>query len=94
MPKLIMDEEEFGSIIYEDHEDFESVTQNKIVDQRRWVTCFEQVFKRKSDNTYWRIEWERGSTESQDGCDPEYEGRQVTPVEKVITVYEVVKDES
>lgn len=82
--------EEAHRILYEDCE-YTPVTREEIYEQDRWYTYYKQVFK-KSDGTFWELDWGRGSTEQQ-----EYEGDyyfiQVKPVEKTITVYEPVGPE-
>ena len=88
MAKLVLeDDEAYQLIIDEDNEDYYPVTEAEMTHQRRWVTCFEQTFKRKSDNTFWTILWERGSTECQDGSEPDFEMYESVPVEKTIIVY-------
>lgn len=86
--------DEFEEILWDDNEDFVAVTEDNIIDQSRWTTTHERVFKQKSTNKYFKAVYERGSTEYQD-MDREdmfwgiYE---VEPKEVVTTVYEKVKD--
>lgn len=68
--------------------DYESVTEEEIVDQSRWSTFYNQVFKNRVDGTYWKIHWSRGSTEQQDNGIEDIEFQQVFPKQKTITVYE------
>lgn len=79
-------------IVYGDNEDYASVAPETIVGKRRWTIEIEQVFQRKSDNTFWLISWERGATEQQDYCEPEFRIIQVVPVSKMITVYEPIQE--
>lgn len=74
--------------LYEEAEDYESVTEVEIVDQGRWNTYYSQVFENKVDGTYWRISWSRGSTEQQDEGIQDVEFQRVFPKTKTITVYE------
>ncbi len=73
--------------------DFEIVLE-EIYDQRRWVTCFEQIFKH--EGKLYRTHFERGSTEGQDNEPYEYEDDmiecdEVIAVEKLTIVYEAVE---
>ena len=79
------DEEEFFEELTEG-DTFTPVTEESIYDQRRWVTCYEQVFKRVSDDTFWNFSWEIGSTEYQECCS------QVEPVEVSRIEYHAVRE--
>lgn len=68
--------------------DYESVTGSEIVDQSRWSTFYNQVFKNRVDGTYWKIHWSRGSTEYQDDGPEILDVKRVFPKQKTITVYE------
>lgn len=68
---------------------YEEVTTAQIIDTSRWNTFYEQIFKRKSDNTFWQCNWHRGSTEYQDNGIENFEFVEVVPYEKVITAYKV-----
>lgn len=57
--------EEAINIVREDTEDWDMI-EEKIVDQRRWVTVFEGIFKHKPSEKYYRVSYDRGSTESQE----------------------------
>jgi len=74
--------------LYEDTEDYTSVTEEEISYQSRWNTYYSQVFENKVDGTYWRIIWSRGSTEYQDDGVQDIEFQRVFPKTKTITVYE------
>lgn len=74
--------------LYEDTDNYESVTEPEIEYQNRWSTFYSQVFKNKADGTYWRISWSRGSTEYQDEGIENVEFHRVFPKTKTITVYE------
>jgi len=72
------------------HEDYEQISK-EMYDQRRWVTCFEVIVKRKSDGKFFRSQYCQGSTESQDQSPYEYDEKvftEVFPVEKTVIVYE------
>lgn len=83
-----MNEADLEEIIWGDAEGWEAVTSKAIIGQRRWSTSFEQVFKRTDDGTFWEISWSRGSTETQDNGLEDITYRQVSPVQKNVTVYE------
>jgi len=72
---------------------FTPVTEKSIFDQRRWTTCYEQVFKRVSDDTFWDFSWESGSTEYQESSLNLY-CSQVEPVEVTKVEYHTVKKEA
>lgn len=84
----------FDLTIYEeeedffDDEDFTEVTIKEIYDQRRWATCYSQVFKYK-DGTFWKASWKRGSTECQE-TDLQLSVWQVEPVQVTVTQYKAV----
>lgn len=59
-------EEEFEDIVWND-EEYKEITEAKVFDQRRWQTRWYQIFQKLSDETLWRVSWDRGSTEQQDG---------------------------
>ena len=67
-----MKEEVAESILkWEDNEecDFYEVvegTEETIEDQRRWHTTFSSVYRDTRDGTFWKVYWDRGSTEYQD----------------------------
>jgi len=84
------DEDEFFEELTEG-DTFEPVTEESIYDQRRWVTCYEMVFKRVSDGTFWDFSWERGSTENQESFLNLY-CSQVEPVEVSRIEYHAVKE--
>jgi len=56
---------EATEIVYENHEDYKMI-EEKIVDQRRWVTTWFGVFKNKVTGKHYQVCYDRGSTESQD----------------------------
>lgn len=54
-------------------DDWENVPQSRqIVDQERWTTTFLEVFKRLSDGKYFKVFYDRGSTEGQEDTEPFY----------------------
>ena len=75
--------------------DFTRVTEEKIEDQHRWWNQFSRVVKHEKTGRFFNILWCRNASESQDGqeLDP-YVYEEVTPVEKVVTVYEKLQEES
>lgn len=80
-------------LFWEDHDDekyFEAVTEEDIVDQSRWNTHYEQVWKDRRDGSLWEFSWSRGSTEQQDFIEDAKDSvtfREVKEVQKVITAY-------
>lgn len=83
-----------GTIEYKRHwdiledEDFETVTEEDIVDQRRWVTCIEQVVKHIPTGRLFNIGWEVASTESCEGSESDdYYWVEVEPKVVSKTVY-------
>ena len=52
-------------IVREDHEDWDRI-EERIVDQRRWVTVFEGIFKHMPSGKHYSVSYEKGSTECQD----------------------------
>lgn len=69
--------------------------QDKIVGHSRWSVQHEQVFKH--NDKYYQYIYSVGATEMQSGYgfDPEemIECQEVIPVQKLITVYEPIKEE-
>lgn len=72
---------------YEDVSDYEEVVEGVIEDQDRWHTYLYSVYKHTPTDTYWRINYDVGSTEYQEGSGEVYV-TQVAPKTKTITVYE------
>jgi len=73
------------------------IISTEMIDQRRWVTAYEMVFKYRG--SFYITGYDLGSTENQDVAPFEYDGDEngliecdeVIPVEKTITVYETKK---
>ena len=74
--------------LYDDTEDYTRITEAEVSYQSRWNTYYSQVFENKSDGTYWKIFWSRGSTEHQDCGIEDIDFQRVFPKTKTITVYE------
>lgn len=68
-------------------DDYKEVTSATITDQSRWHTFYEQVFKKVSDDTYWQMNWHRGSTETQDYGPEDIEICEVEPKEVTVIKY-------
>ena len=81
-----MNSDEIEELFYGDT--YEQVTASQIMDQSRWSTFYEQVFKKKSDGTLWEATWSRGSTEHQDNGVEDVDFYEVVPKEVTITIYE------
>ena len=80
---------------FEDHEEedfFVEVdgTDGVIEGQSRWYTRFSSVYEDTRDGTFWKVTWERGSTEMQDSGPENIEVRQVRPVLVERTEYQPV----
>lgn len=82
--------DDFEEIKYGDK--FDVATEIDITYQSRWETYRSQVFKHKETGRFVRIIWSRGSTEYQDTDNATYELEEVKPVEKLVTLYEVIKE--
>lgn len=65
---LHVTEQESEEICWEETDDFDKIV-DTIVDTDRWTTCYEIIVMRKSDNTFWRGWYRRGSTEMQEGSE-------------------------
>lgn len=87
-----MTNEDFEDIIWGDHPDFESVTEEQITEQSRWSTYYQQVFKQKSTGKFFQAYWGRGSTEMQDGQEEDWSMIEVEPFQRTITDYKAVKN--
>lgn len=88
--KLIVTKEEARDIIYEDHEDYDVIS-DEITDHRRWSVDHEVIIKRLSDEKFFQGNYSRGATESQDEKPFEYSEPEFTEVfltTKTIQVYE------
>lgn len=88
--KLIITKEEARNIIYEDHEDYDVIS-DEIIDHRRWSVDHEVIIKRLSDEKFFQGNYSRGATESQDEEPFKYSEPEFTEVfltTKTIQVYE------
>jgi hypothetical protein len=93
MSKLTLNEVQYERHwdILED-ENFEEVTEEKIVDKRRWVCSVEQVVKHIPTGRFFEIGWEVANSESSEGSEAEgYWWTEVVPKEVVTTVYVPLK---
>lgn len=82
--KLTFTEEEARNIVWEDHEDFDVIS-DEIYETRRWVSAHEVIVKNKITGKFYHSCYEQGLTESQDQSPYEYEEpifREVFKVEK------------
>ena len=88
--KLILTSEQGRDIVYGDDSNFVTI-EDKIVGTRRWSIEYEIVVQRKSDGKYFKDNYRRGATESQDERPYEYlepNFTEVFPVTKTYIVYE------
>ena len=83
--------DEGRSIVWNDHDDFETVESN-IVGVARWSLIYKNIYKQKSSGKFFKTSYSVGATESQDEQPYEYVKEavfeEVFPVEKLVTVYE------
>ena len=84
--------ETFQEILWDDHEDFESVTDTKIEDQSRWSVFKSCVYKQKSTSKFFEAYWGEGATEYQEDQGEAWHFAEVEPKEVTITVYNHIKD--
>ena len=73
------------SIVYEEHEDWESITTPKTVGNDRWSVKKEQIFKHIPTGKYYKFNWNEGATEMQDEKPYQYD--------KEVKIYEVEQRE-
>ena len=81
----------FNEILWDDHEDFEAVTNTKIEDQSRWSVYKSRVYKQKSTGKFFEAFWGEGATEMQDGQDEDWHFAEVEPKEVTTIVYRYVE---
>lgn len=94
MPKIVLSEEDGRMVVYGDHKDYETISE-EIYDQSRWSIRKSGVFKRLSDGTFWTTDWAEGATEYQEERPFEYEDAefvQVEPKEVTVIQYLPVED--
>ncbi len=65
MRKLTVPKDIAEQIVYEDHDDWEKIEET-IVDQTRWNTHYEGIFRYIPTNRFYKIGYSKGSTECQD----------------------------
>lgn len=87
-------EQEARDIVYEDHEDWETV-ETEIEDTTRWSIVHSGVFKHLPTGKHYFTYWSVGATETQDQQPFEYDEpvfNEVKQVEKVVKVWECIDD--
>jgi hypothetical protein len=79
--------EDLEMIIYDDHEDFRSVTEDQLEGQHRWSLSLSKVVQQKSTDDYYKMCWQQPATERQE-CDLNPSAVQVYPhnVTKIIWI--------
>ena len=91
MAKRMFDKEFMQDILYGASE--AEIISDTIYDQRRWSTMHELIFK--FEDKFYQAYYSKGSTENQDESPWEYEDmvacEEVKPVQKMVTVYEVME---
>lgn len=81
-----MDKEELQRIIWEDHDNWETMEGPIYCCQSRWSISFSKVAREVSSNRYIEICWDEGSTEYQEvDFEPNY--YEVVPYEVTVTKY-------
>lgn len=80
------DYDTIDEILYE----WETLEEEKILDQGRWHTFYSKVVKSPLGVPY-QITWKAGSTECQE-CEPDYKMVKVKPITETITTYVTDKD--
>jgi hypothetical protein len=78
-------------VVWNDHDDFETVETNIVGVTRRSI-IYENIYKQKPSGKFFETSYSVGATESQDERPYEYDGEavfeEVFPIEKLVTVYE------
>jgi broad specificity polyphosphatase/5'/3'-nucleotidase SurE len=86
--------DEARDVVYDNSPDWEQASSRTIVDQSRWETFYDQVFKNKTDNKFYQFDWSEGSTEEQDTqayeYQTEYEPVEVEEVEVTVKQWQPV----
>lgn len=85
-----IDNDTFREILWEDHEDFEAVTDTKIEDQSRWSVYKSRVYKQKSTGKFFKAYWGEGATEYQEDQNEDWHFAEVKPKEVVVITYDYV----
>ena len=80
----------------DDAENYEEVGKSKQVSKSRWTERLSQVYKHKTDGTFWEILHLNGLTENQDmdDDDRDVQVRQVWPHAVTTTVYKATQPET
>lgn len=89
---MMIDNETFQEILWEDHEDFKAVTDTKIEDQSRWSVYKSCVYEQISTGKFFEAYWGEGATEIQEGQHEYWSFTEVEPKEVVTVVYNHIKD--
>jgi hypothetical protein len=87
--------EEAKDIVYDDHEDW-SLVEKAVVGTIRWSTQYLGYFRHNPTNTTYMLDWQEGSTESQDERPFDYtepELVEVVQIPKTIMVWVPVENE-
>lgn len=91
-----LSKQEAQEVIYGDSEDWTEITPENISSTGRWSTYKVQIFKHVPSDKLYKFNWSVGSTEMQDEGPFEYQDTyepiEVVAVEKLVTVYEPVKE--
>lgn len=87
---------EAKNVVWEEADGWEPVTEESIIDQKRWVTVVERVFRHIDSGKTFNFVWERGSTECQEQQPYEYDDfyEPVEVVEKEVVVKQWIEAKS
>lgn len=66
---------------------FVMVTLENVIAETRWHTFYEEIWKDKRNNDFWRLTWSRGKTEWQDEGPEDIHFVKVIPVERKVISY-------
>ena len=87
-----MNYQEFSEILWNDNEDYESVTSTKIEDQSRWSVYKSCIFKQKSTGKFFEAYWGEGATEYQEDQCEDWSFTEVVPIEVTVIEYSNAKN--
>lgn len=91
-----LSKQEAQEAIYGDSEDWKRMTLRSITDTSRWSIYYTQILRHVPTGKLYEFNWSSGATEQQDESPFEYQDTyepiEVVATEKLVTVYEPVKE--
>lgn len=92
MSKVIeLTEEEFQEhFLWGDSEEYDPVTDEKIIDRLRWAVVTSRIYRKVADGTLWKVVWDAPATEYQDGQDYNATMSEVVEVKEMVEVTKYV----